>query len=66
MLSQRLSQKQVELKIIQSKDIKIEEQKNTTNQAVTGLRILMADQKVIQLSWIITEWTKVKKGEKYI
>lgn len=50
MLSQRLSQKQVELKIIQSKDIKIEEQKNTTNQVVTGLRILMADQKVIQLS----------------
>lgn len=50
MLSQRLSQKQVELKIIQSKDIKIEEQKNTSNQAVTGLRILMADQKVIQLS----------------
>lgn len=66
MLSRRLSQKQVELKIIQSKDIKIEEQKNTSNQAVTGLRILMADQKVIQLSWIITEWTKVKKGEKNI
>ena len=66
MLSQRLSQKQVELKIIQSKDIKIEEQKNTSNQAVTDLRILMADQKVIQLSWIITEWTKVKKGEKNI